>query len=158
MTSRLAPSPSLSVADASEVRRYTGTLSAEAVQAAGITETTVVLLLSSEETLTCEDLGQQVRRFIRRRGSAMESNLDVWISANDDAAVVASFLTRERIKAAQIRPVSVDDLSGATHVQTPTLLIIEPDGSFVGAGNVGRAANVRSASFVDSLEHWNPPE
>lgn len=111
----------------------------------------LALAVTSTDFRRCEDLGRQLRRFLRDEVADPEVTLEVWLPSWADSAVVAAFLRSEFLPIGTIRPMPWVDLGNVQAIATPALFILEPDGQLRGVGYTNRMRHVREVSFVDVL-------
>lgn len=135
--------------------RFTGQLSEAATRelrgldlAGG--DTALVLVITEQDVLTCEDLGRQIREL--RRAYGADRPIAVWADSAG-SGLLRSFLRRERIARATVGTVPPSAvLSDGTGLWTPAAILATPDGRIVeGVSHTRRSPNVRLQSFAQEL-------
>lgn len=141
--------------------RFAGRLSPPAVRemerlGLGARDTALVVVLTEEDVLKCEDLGRQLREV--RRAYGPDRPIMVW---GDSAGteMLAAFLRRERIPRAVVGAVAPGAvLSDGEVVWTPAAILVTRDGRIVeGVSHTLRAPNVRLRSFAQELVSLRGP-
>lgn len=110
----------------------------------------MLVVIDSESVSTCEDLGRQLREL--QRTTLARRQPTVVATPRRDAAIVAAWLTRERITRAAQLAIADSLYAGGARVRAPAVLLL--DSSLVvrvGVIHRTRVNNTRARSFVQEL-------
>lgn len=133
--------------------RFTGQLSRGATREIGRVDggdTLLALLITSEDVVTCEDLGRQIRDL--RRAYGLRRPIAVWTDSTR-LDVIRTFLHRERIANTVVGPVPPTAvLADGKRIPSPAALLATRDGKVIeGISHTLRAPNVRLRSFAQEF-------
>lgn len=111
----------------------------------------MLLLVTAQDCLTCEDLGRQLRE-LEHTTRAQHLPLIV-VARATDTADIAVYLRRQRVQVAAIVAEAPDSaVTSSTGILTPAVAIVDAHGTIVRAvSHPRRLPNVRVRSFAEEL-------